>query len=176
MTPELFLGVDGGASRSRARICDAAGRLLGEGAAGPANTRLGLAETLREVVTAARQAAVAAGLGDDLGRLHAGLGLAGATGPEEIGLILAQPLPFASVAADSDAYAAWLGASGGKDGAILIVGTGSCGLAVVGGKRINVGGWGDIISDDGSGNAIGRALLRRALWSLEGLAPTSPAR
>ena len=94
MTPELFLGVDGGASRSRARIRDAAGRLLGEGAAGPA-VRLGLAETLREVVTAARQAAVAAGLGDDLGRLHAGLGLAGATGPEEIGLILAQPLPFA---------------------------------------------------------------------------------
>jgi len=173
MTPELFLGVDGGTSRSRARNRDAGGRLLGEGAAGPANTRLGLAETLREVVTAARQAAVAAGLGDDLGRLHAGLGLAGATGPEEIGLILAQPLPFASVAADSDAYAAWLGASGGMDGAILIVGTGSCGLAVVGGKRINVGGWGDIISDDGSGNAIGRALLRRALWSLEGLAPTS---
>ena len=131
-------------------------------------------ETLREVVAAARQAAAAAGLGDDLGRLHAGLGLAGATGPEEIGLILAQPLPFASVAADSDAYAAWLGASGGKDGAILIVGTGSCGLAVVGGKRINVGGWGDIISDDGSGNAIGRAALRRALWSLEGLAPPSP--
>ena len=174
MTPELFLGVDGGASRSRARIRDAAGRPLGEGAAGPANTRLGLAQTLREVVTAARQAAAAAGLGEeDLDRLHAGLGLAGATGPEEIGRILALPLPFASVAADSDAYAAWLGASGGRDGAILIVGTGSCGLAVVGGKRINVGGWGDIISDDGSGNAIGRALLRRALWSLEGLAPTS---
>ncbi len=37
-----------------------------------------------------------------------------------------------------------------------------------------MGGWGDIISDDGSGNAIGRAALRRALWSLEGLAPTSP--
>src|SRR6185369_11695139 len=114
MTPELFLGVDGGASRSRARIRDAAGRPLGEGAAGPANTRLGLAQTLREVVTAARQAAAAAGLGEeDLGRLHAGLGLAGATGPEEIGRILALPLPFASVAADSDAYAAWLGASGG---------------------------------------------------------------
>jgi len=174
MSAELFLGVDGGASRSRARIRDAAGRLLGEGQAGPANTRLGLAPTLREVVTAARQAAEAAGLGEDLGRLHAGLGIAGATGPEEIALILAQPLPFASVAADSDAYAAWLGACGGRDGAILIVGTGSCGLAVVGGRRVNVGGWGDIISDDGSGNAMGRALLRRALWSLEGLAPPSP--
>jgi glucosamine kinase len=168
----LFLGVDGGATRSRARIRDGEGRLLGEGEAGPANTRLGIARTLGEVLAAARNAAAAAGLGEgDLARLHAGLGLAGATGPGEVALILAEPLPFASVAVDTDAYAAWLGACGGKDGAILIVGTGSCGLAVVGGRRINVGGWGDAISDDGSGNAIGRAALRRALWTLEGLAP-----
>ena len=173
-SPALFLGVDGGATRSRARIRDGEGRLLGEGEAGPSNTRLGLAQTLREVLAATRVAAAAAGLGDgDFARFHAGLGLAGATGPEEVALVLAQPLPFASTAVDTDAYAAWLGACGGKDGAILIVGTGSCGLAVVGGQRINLGGWGDIISDDGSGNAIGRAALRRALWALEGLAPPS---
>jgi len=170
-SPALFLGVDGGATRSRARIRDGEGRLLGEAEAGPANTRLGLAQTLREVLSAAEGAAAAAGLGD-LARLHAGLGLAGATGPEEVERILAEPLPFASTVVDTDAYAAWLGACGGKDGAILIVGTGSCGLAVVGGKRINVGGWGDVVSDDGSGNAIGRAALRRALWALEGLAPS----
>lgn len=173
-SPALFLGVDGGATRSRARIRDGGGRLLGEGEAGPANTRLGLAQTLREVLAAARAAATASGLGvQDFARFHAGLGLAGATGPEEVALVLAQPLPFASTVVDTDAYAAWLGAYGGKDGAILIVGTGSCGLAVVGGRRINLGGWGDIISDDGSGNAIGRAALRRALWALEGLAPPS---
>jgi glucosamine kinase len=171
-SPALFLGVDGGATRSRARIRDGKGRLLGEGEAGPANTRLGLAQTLREVLNAATDAAAAAGLGaGGLARLHAGLGLAGATGRDEVARILAEPLPFASTVVDTDAYAAWLGACGGKDGAILIAGTGSCGLAVVDGQRINVGGWGDVVSDDGSGNAIGRAALRRALWTLEGLAP-----
>src|SRR5262249_58977568 len=131
----------------------------------------GLDQTLRAVLAATRAAAAAAGLGaQDFARLHAGLGLAGATGPEEVALVLAEPLPFASTVVDTDAYAAWLGACGGKDGAILIVGTGSCGLAVVNGQRVNVGGWGDVVSDDGSGNAIGRAALRRALWTFEGLA------
>jgi glucosamine kinase len=174
MSDELYLGVDGGASHSRARIRDAAGRLLGEGSAGPANSRLGIAATIEEVLAATRAAAAAAGLGEaDLRRLHAGLGLAGVTGEGERAAILAEPLPFASTTVDSDAYAAWLGACGGKDGAILIVGTGSCGLAVIGGKRINVGGWGDVISDEGSGSAIGREALRRAIWALEGLIPLS---
>lgn len=171
---ELFLGVDGGATRSRARIRDAEGRLLGEGAGGPANTRLGIPRAIGAVLSASRAAAAAAGLDEaGLRRLHAGLGLAGATGRRERERVLAEPLPFSSVTVDTDAYAAWLGACGGRDGAILIVGTGSCGLAVVAGRRINVGGWGDAVSDDGSANAIGRAALRRALWSLEGLAPAS---
>ena len=171
---ELYLGVDGGATRCRARIRDAGNRLLGEASAGPANSRLGITAAMREIAAAARTAATGAGLGEnDLARLHAGLGLAGVTGPSEAERVLAEPHPFASVAVDSDAYAAWLGAFGGRDGAILIVGTGSCGLAVVEGRRVNVGGWGDVVSDDGSGNAIGRALIRRALWSLEGLAPPS---
>ena len=33
----LFLGIDGGGSKCRARIRDDGGRLLGEGAGGPAN-------------------------------------------------------------------------------------------------------------------------------------------
>ena len=174
MAEALFVGVDGGASHTRARIRDAAGRCLGEGSAGPANTRLGLPAVMREIVAACRAAAAAAGLADsDLGRLHAGLGLAGATNPGERERVLAQPLPFASVAADSDAYVAWLGACAGRDGAILIVGTGSCGLAVIGGRRINVGGWGAVISDDGGGAVIGREAVRRALWALEGMAPPS---
>jgi glucosamine kinase len=88
-------------------------------------------------------------------------------------VVLAAPHPFASVAVDNDAYAAWLGAFGGNDGAILIVGTGSCGLAVIGPRRINVGGWGDVVGDDGGGNQLGRAALRRALWALEDLIPAT---
>src|SRR5258706_10262522 len=124
MAETLFVGVDGGASHCRARIRDGSGRSLGEGSAGPSNTRLGLATALGEIVAACRVAAKAAGLGEsDLARLHAGFGLAGATGPEERARVLGHPLPFASVAVDSDAYTAWLGAFGGRHGAVPLVGT-----------------------------------------------------
>src|SRR5262249_51972480 len=123
MAEALFVGVDGGASHCRARIRAQAGRLLGEGSAGPSNTRLGLAVALGEIVAACRAAATAAGLGEsDLARLHAGFGLAGATGPEERARVLAHPLPFASVAVDSDAYTAWLGAFGGGGRALPLAG------------------------------------------------------
>ncbi len=46
MTAEpLFLGIDGGGSKCRARLCDGAGRALGEGEAGAANVALGLDES-----------------------------------------------------------------------------------------------------------------------------------
>src|SRR5260221_1326927 len=107
MTEALYVGVDGGASHCRARIRDGSGRCLGEGSAGPSNTRLGLATALGEIVAACRVAAKAAGLGEsDLARLHAGFGLAGATGPEERARVLGHPLPFASVAVDSAAHPA----------------------------------------------------------------------
>jgi glucosamine kinase len=170
----LFIGVDGGGTGCRARIRDAEGRPLGEGRGGPANARLGAA-AFEEILKACRQAADGAGLAAaDLGRMHAGLGLAGTAQAADRDFILAQRHPFAAVAVDTDAYAAWLGAHQGRDGAILIVGTGSCGLAVVEGRRFNVGGWGAEISDEGSGMAIGRAAIRRSLWALEGMGPMTP--
>ena len=143
MAQALFIGVDGGGTNCRARIRDEAGELLGEGSGGPANARLG-ERAFAAVLSACRAAAEAAGLGEgDLARAHAGLGLAGVAQPVDRDFILAQPHPFASLVLDTDAYVAWLGAFEGADGAILILGTGSCGLAVVGGKRFNVSGWGD---------------------------------
>jgi ribulose kinase len=43
---QFYIGVDGGGTSCRARIEDAAGHLLGEGAAGPAATRLGTVRRL----------------------------------------------------------------------------------------------------------------------------------
>jgi glucosamine kinase len=174
MVKRLFLGVDGGGTASRSRLRDEAGRLLGEGSAGPGNARLGDA-AFAEVMKACRQAIAAAGLGDaDLPRIHAGFGLAGTQQPEDRQSVLDRKHPFASLTVDTDAYAALLGAFRGQDGAILIVGTGSAGLALVGGKRINVGGWGADIADEGSGMAIGRLAIRRSLWAHEGMAPMTP--
>ncbi len=174
MAEDLFIGVDGGGSRCRARLRDAAGTLLGEGAAGAANARLRQA-AFGEAMAACRQALEAAGLGEaDFGRIHAGLGLAGTQQDEDLQAVYGWPHPFASMVADTDAYVSWLGAFGGRDGAILILGTGAAGLAVVDGQRTNVGGWGAEIADDGSGMAIGRTALRRSIWALEGMIAMTP--
>lgn len=174
MGEPLFIGVDGGATKCVARLRDAAGRLLGEGAGGPANARA-REPAYAEIMSACRQAIAAAGLPEaELGRIRAGFGLAGVAQQPDRDFILSQPNPFASVVVDTDAYAAYMGAFDGADGAILIVGTGVAGLAVVDGERLNVGGWGHQIGDEGSGMMIGRTAVRRALWALEGMAPMSP--
>jgi len=174
MKEPLFMGVDGGGTRSRARLRDAEGRSLGEGTAGPGNARLKEA-AIADVLKACRAAAAEAGLGEkDLGRIHAGFGLAGTQQPWDRDFVLNHPHPFASLVVDTDAYAAYMGAFSGEDGAILIVGTGNAGLAVIRGERINVGGWGDDIADEGSGMMIGRNAIRRSLWALEGMAPMTP--
>lgn len=64
----------------------------------------------------------------------------------------------------SDGYAALLGAHGGAPGAIVIVGTGSVRLSPDAGCKIRqVGGWGPIAGDEGSGNWLGRKPVSMAL-------------
>ncbi|MEJ0013623.1 MAG: BadF/BadG/BcrA/BcrD ATPase family protein [Bauldia sp.] len=174
MAGRLFLGIDGGGSTTRARIRDDDGNLLGEGKAGPGNARLGdLAYA--EIMKACRAALAAAGFAErDFERIHAGFGLAGVQQDEDRDQIRNRPYPFASLIIDTDAYTAYMGAFRGEDGAILILGTGSGGLATIGGKRLNVGGWGADIADEGSGLSIGRLAIRKSLWALEGMAPLTP--
>ena len=166
------MGVDGGGTKCRARLCDRDGRALGEGLGGPANIWRDPAQAMGSVVEACRAVMRSAGLAETLlGETDAGLGLAGAGQQSAVERFAALPHPFASISVETDAYAAWLGAFGGADGGIVIVGTGSCGYAVVRGAPTYVGGFGAEISDEGSGAAIGRDALRRALWAQDGRAP-----
>lgn len=171
---ELYIGVDAGGTRCRARLVDEAGTVLGEGQGGPANIRLGEA-AVTEIMKASREAFAAAGLGEvDMRRAHAGWGLAGLQQETARDFVTRHAHPFASLSIDTDAYGAWLGAFRGGDGAILILGTGVAGLAVVEGKRFGVSGWGAEVGDEGSGMAIGRMAVRKALWALEDMAPMTP--
>ncbi|MBF9232692.1 BadF/BadG/BcrA/BcrD ATPase family protein [Microvirga alba] len=175
MSEFLFLGIDGGGTKCRARLRDAKGALLGEGTGGPSNIRLDPDLVWNSILTACREALGQAGLQEaDLKRIHAGMGAAGAGQTSAVERLLSRPHPFFSFAIDTDAHTAWLGAFGGRDGAILIVGTGSCGYGVVGGQRRYVGGWGYEISDEGSGAAIGREALRRIIWAYDGRIASTP--
>jgi glucosamine kinase len=174
MADTLYLGIDGGGTASRARLTDAAGRMLGEGVADASNLMLGIEVAAAAILEASGAAFAAAGLDRAArARTRAGFGLAGANVPNLAKALRAFPLPFAAVAIASDAVVACLGAHGGRDGAVLILGTGSQGLAIVDGHATAIAGWGFALSDEASGAILGRRAIRAAVASVDGLAPRS---
>jgi len=171
MSKPFFIGVDGGATSCRARIRDMDGNLLGEGGSGPANIHSNFRLAMESIRLACEAALRSAGLDEQsLQHSHAGLGLAGAGIKNACDRLLSERMPFASMVLETDAYVAWLGAHQGGDGAIVILGTGTCGLAFINGRRIGVAGWGAEVSDEASGQRLGREALRRTLWAFDGRA------
>jgi glucosamine kinase len=177
MTTALYLGVDGGGTRCRARLEDADGRVLGRGLSGPASMRFGIAAASESILAATRQALTQAGLSDDvLKTIYAGIGLAGTGQLGAREALAAWRHPFAGAWFEGDGYLAWLGAFGGDDGGIVVCGTGSIGITYKG-HTIRVGGYGFPVSDEGSGAHIGLNAIRYALRTLDGRAtPTEFAK
>lgn len=173
----FFLGIDGGGTGCRAAVADASGRVLGEGAAGPANIASDLAGARDNILAAATQAltrAVGAGaVAAELPALSAGLGLAGANAAGKAEA-LRRALPFARIKLETDAIAAVKGALGDRDGIVAALGTGSVFAAQVGGRIRQVGGWGLVLGDEGSGAWLGREVLRQALLAADGFRAGTP--
>jgi len=174
-TDAIYLGIDGGGSRCRARIEDGNGKLLGEGISGPATTRIGVEKAWRSIMEASETAAAQAGLKrEDFSRLRAGIGLAGLGRRGAEAALKRIAHPFASVNFISDGMAACLGAHSGADGAIVVAGTGSVGVGLVDGREIRLAGYGFPISDEGSGADIGLQVIRLALRAADRRGEMSP--
>jgi glucosamine kinase len=173
VTAKIFLlGVDGGGTKCRARLCDPSGQVLGEAASGPANLRLGVERSFSAILYAASEALERAGLSDQhLAQVVACLALAGASEPGYLAAAEAHPHPFGKAIITTDAHAACLGAHGEEDGGIIVAGTGTIGWATLNGEILRVGGWGLPVSDEGGGAWIGGEALRRVLWALDGRTP-----
>ncbi|WP_282611276.1 N-acetylglucosamine kinase [Pelagibius sp. Alg239-R121] len=165
----FFLGVDGGGTGCRARIEDAAGQVLGQGLAGPAATRLGIEKAWAAIMTASSGALDEAGLEQqDLKHIWAGMALAGLGRKGALDALSNCPHDFAEVVFVNDGMGACLGAHSGQDGAIVIAGTGSVGIGIVGIQELRVGGYGFPISDEGSGAFLGLNTVRAALRAHDG--------
>jgi glucosamine kinase len=170
MAAELLIGVDGGGTSCRARLCDLDGQVLGEGISGAANARLGAEVSWSAILAAVDSALAQAGLDRSaLPRISLGMGLAGIEKAEDGARMAAQAPPFARVIAANDAHTACLGAYGGGDGGIVISGTGSAGYVIARGQGTCIGGWGFTVSDSGSGADIGRESVRSALLAHDGM-------
>lgn len=170
-----FLGIDAGGSNCRARLVDAAGAVIGHGKSGTANARIGMDALYETLLDTVDQAVAEAGLTiAQRATIHAGMGIAGITRPGVREALAELDFGFASAAYSTDALIANLGAHGGQDGAILIIGTGSAAQVRLNGEDFTIGGYGFPISDEGSGAALGLSAMRHALRALDGRTRKTP--
>jgi N-acetylglucosamine kinase-like BadF-type ATPase len=170
------LGVDGGGSRTRAAITDDTGRLLGSGEAGPSNfDDVGVARARENIAAAVAAARAAAGVGAPFAAAF--LGLAGVVSERDRETVrgMARDLGLAppeALGVDHDCRIALAGGLAGRPGVVLIVGTGSsCYGRDQGGRAWRSGGWGSLISDEGSSYWLSREALRAAVRALDGRGP-----
>lgn len=167
----LLAGVDGGASKTRAAILAAGGIVLATATVRSASAYHREPEEAGEVVIAAvREALSAAGRAGPVAAL--GAGLAGADDPalhDRLVRWLTRSGLAQTVFVDHDAAAALAGGTALRPGIVIIAGTGSVAFGVdVAGRRARAGGWGPLLDDEGSGYAIGRAVLRAAMRAFDG--------
>ena len=106
--------------------------------------------------------------------MHGAIGLAG-LGRRGAEAALSEIVhPFASIVFISDGMAACLGAHSGADGAIVVAGTGSVGVGLIGGREIRIAGYGFPVSDEGSGADMGLQVVRLALRAADRRAELTP--
>ncbi|MCF7481370.1 N-acetylglucosamine kinase [Vibrio sp. J1-1] len=170
-----FVGIDGGGTSCRARIKDAEGNFLGEAKTGSANIMLGAEVAMASVIESITLAAKQSGLSQqDFSSMHVGLALAGAEHKASWNAFMSLSHPFASMTLNTDAYGACIGAHNGQDGAIMIAGTGSCGIYLKGLEQHVVGGREFPISDQGSGAVMGLRLIQQVLLAEDDIREKTP--
>ncbi len=175
MSGPLFLGVDGGGSTLRVAIVDHV--LVSRSTARESTVNPNL------IGHEAAQALIRRSVGQALARANlrpaaisaAAIGVAGASNTHSRDWLLQtlEPaLPDSLLIASSDLEIALVGALAQRCGILLLAGTGS---AVYGisprGQRLQIGGWGYLLGDDGSSYWIGRQLLRRLIAVYDAGAP-----
>jgi glucosamine kinase len=170
-----FLGIDGGGTNCRARLRNAAGGLIGEATGGPANVFTDPVEAIATIAKVSEAAFATAGLpASRMAQCSACFGLAGANMAGAVQRVQGHRWPFQQLRIEHDGIIACVGAHAGGDGAIAAIGTGAVYVVSLGGKLQTFGGWGFMLSDQGSGADLGRESLRRTLYARDGIVPRTP--
>jgi glucosamine kinase len=157
----IFLGIDGGGSKTSCIVGDETS-ILGSGAAGPSNVvRVGETQARESLTAAIRQACTVAAV-DPAQVKKTCVGIAGGARREISNAVqrMIAEVVSGEVKVVGDMEIALESAFGSGPGVIVIAGTGSIayGRNAEGGTA-RVGGWGFAISDEGSGHWIGRTAI-----------------
>lgn len=174
--PRYYLGVDGGGTNCRVRLADENLKTLAEVKNGRSNLQIDDGGPAYKAISdGTRDVFAAAGIDyAETANTYACFGMAGGRMDSARADFAARSWPFAGVKVYDDIDIAHAGALGGEEGGVIIVGTGSAALAIVGGERFQSGGWGFPIGDQMSGAILGRELVRYAVEAEDGLVEASP--
>ena len=167
----LYVGIDGGGSKCRATLFSPERGQLGTGVAGAANPFQDIDQAYQSMCQAAALALADAGLDAVLGDLVAGVGLAGVNLPRFYEAVSNWRHPFKAMFLTTDLHIACLGAHTGSDGAVIVVGTGSCAYGIVNEVHFSYGGHGFPVGDQGSGAWMGLEAVKAALLAQDKLGP-----
>ena len=171
--PDLYAGVDAGATKTLAVVVDAEGRERGRAAAGGANpAAVGIERAHVQVRAAVKGALQAAGAEGALAA--AWFGLAGFDRPEDREAWLPRLTPLAgALRLTNDGELALTGLESAV-GVGVICGTGSIAFGRdAHGNGTRAGGWGHIVGDEGSGWELGRRALQAAARAHDGRGPAT---
>jgi glucosamine kinase len=173
---EMFLaaGIDGGATRTRAVLVTEDGTIAGYGSAGPSNYdnigETAAGENLRAAVDSALRQC---GPGSPRAVSSMFLGMAGVVSPADREtvrrLVLAHRLaPPESISVDHDIRIALAGGLEGREGIVLIAGTGSSTYGRRSDGRNHRTGWGFLLDDRGSGYFLGLQAMIATVMEADG--------
>jgi glucosamine kinase len=174
----IFLGIDGGGSKTSCVIGDE-NSVLGTGKSGGSNViRVGETQARESLGTAIRAACAEAKIIPSQIKKTC-VGIAGGARPEIANVVrrLLLELVGGEIEVVGDHVIAMEAAFGGGPGVIVIAGTGSIAYGRnAKGQVARAGGWGFTISDEGSGHWIGRAAVTASLRAYDqgGHKKTSP--
>lgn len=170
--PCILLGIDGGGTATNAILCTARGEVISRAAGGASGLTGRPEDAVYETLNGLLEKATAR-IGGREGRIRSVYACFSGAGQkrnaERYRDMLGRLLPGTErIGVGSDALSALTAGIGTGDGIIAIAGTGSGVFARRAGVMHQVGGWGYLIGDEGSGYDLGRRALNAALRAADG--------
>ncbi len=172
MTDQYCISVDAGGTKTKANAYDKAGNLLCTKVTDFGNLSLDY-DLAHEHITKAIEACIAAVNGKCV---YICVGAAGIeTGDYKVRLKNQLEAAFrVPTFTTNDAVLGLYASLEGRDGVLVISGTGSIACCKWQGVTSRVGGWGHLINDDGSGYSIGQQAIRRIMDNNDEDLPDTP--
>ncbi|TXH51913.1 MAG: N-acetylglucosamine kinase [Desulfurellales bacterium] len=179
MRRRVYLGVDGGGTKTRFALMDDDGALVGEAQTGTTyHPEVGLDGVARILADGIARVLANAGMQDPHAITYAFFGLPAhgedAHATAQLDAIPAQVLGHDRYRCDNDMVCGWAGSLACGDGINIVAGTGSIGYGQRQGVGARGGGWGEAFSDEGSAYWIAVQGLNAYSRMSDGRLPKGP--